>query len=195
MVWPVLATIGQWCWHGYSVAGSSLQFAASLPPTCRESLAHAALTCGGMTPRYYTAGFAPLQLAWGWLVVGLLCGMLARTCAGAVLLRYHQAPSCRRQSPDARPQADICERWLHAADEVTRCFALGGEECIGELARQAGQPPVSLLCSLLQQAADASRTDGQHVPQVPARNGLQRRSGTSGRQPSISGRAAPPTKR
>ena len=46
-----------------------------------------------------------------------------------------------------------------------------------------------------QQAADASRTDGQHVPQVPARNGLQRRSGTSGRQPSIAGRAAPPTKR
>ena len=98
-----------WCWHDYSVAGSSLQFAASLPPTCRESLAHAALTCGGMTPRYYTAGFAPLQLAWGWLVVGLLCGMLARTCAGGVL-RYQQvSSSCPRQSPNARPQADICE--------------------------------------------------------------------------------------
>ena len=86
MVWTVLlATVGQWCWHGYSVVGSFLQFAASLPPTCRNSLAHAALTCGGMTPRYYTAGFAPLQLAWGWLVVGVLCGWLARQCAGTFL--------------------------------------------------------------------------------------------------------------
>jgi len=55
------------------------------------------------------------------------------------------------------------EQWLGAADEVTRCFTMGGEDCIAALASQVGQPPVSLLCSLLQQAANATRVDGRPV--------------------------------
>ena len=47
-----------------------MTFAASLPPSCRQSVAHALLTCGGGAPAYFTPGFAPLSLAWGWLLVG-----------------------------------------------------------------------------------------------------------------------------
>ena len=36
MVWTVVVTVGPWCWHGCSVAGSALQFAVYLPPTCRD---------------------------------------------------------------------------------------------------------------------------------------------------------------
>ena len=55
---------------GASSAASSAVWAASLPPTCREGLAHAALTCSGATPRYFTPGFGPLALACGVAAVG-----------------------------------------------------------------------------------------------------------------------------
>ena len=69
--------------------------AASLPPTCRESLTHAALTCSGVTPRYFTPGFGPLALAWGWLLLGVLLGLLFRRAAAAlVALAGGHAPQC-----------------------------------------------------------------------------------------------------
>ena len=64
------ALIGQLlsaCAGAYSAASSAAWWAASLPHTCKESLAHAALTCSGTTPRYFAPGFGPLALAWGWL--------------------------------------------------------------------------------------------------------------------------------
>ena len=63
------AVIGQLLWAcagAYSAASSVVWWAASLPPTCRESMAHAALTCSGATPRYFMPGFGPLALAWRW---------------------------------------------------------------------------------------------------------------------------------
>ena len=47
--------------HGWHAARA----AAGLPATCRQAAAHAALVCSGMDPVYFSAGFAPLSLAWG----------------------------------------------------------------------------------------------------------------------------------
>ena len=82
------AVIGQLlsaCAGAYSAASSALWWAASLPATCRESLAHAALTCSVATPRYFTPGFGPLALAWGWLLLGVLLGLLFRRAAAALV--------------------------------------------------------------------------------------------------------------
>eukprot|EP00439_Symbiodinium_sp_Y106_P052263 s6992_g7.t1 len=82
------AVIGQLlsaCAGAYSAASSAVWWAASLPPTCRESMAHAALTCSGATPRYFTPGFGPLALAWGWLLLGVLLGLLSRRAAEAIV--------------------------------------------------------------------------------------------------------------
>ena len=51
---------------------------ACLRATCRQAAAHAAMVCSGMHPVYFSAGFAPLSLAWGWLLLGLLW----RLCSG-----------------------------------------------------------------------------------------------------------------
>ena len=92
------AVIGQLlsaCAGAYSAASSAVWWAASLPPTCRESLAHAALPCSGAIPRYFTPGFGPLALAWGWLLLGVLLGLLFRRAAAAlVALAGGRAPQC-----------------------------------------------------------------------------------------------------
>ena len=82
------AVIGQLlsaCAGAYSAVSSAVWWAASLPPTCKESLTHAALTCSGATPRYFTPGFGPLALAWGWLLLGILLGLLFRRAAATMV--------------------------------------------------------------------------------------------------------------
>ena len=89
------ALIGQLlsaCAGAYSAASSAAWWAASLPHTCRESLAHAALTCSGTTPRYFTPGFGPLALGWGWLLLGILHPLQAGDGHFAGLGRR---PACR----------------------------------------------------------------------------------------------------
>ena len=82
------------CSWAYSAGSSALWWAASLPPTCRESLAHAALTCSGAVPRYFTPGFGPLALGWGWLLLGVLLGLLCRRSLQALqALAGHPDPS------------------------------------------------------------------------------------------------------
>ena len=120
MVWPAAAVLGDCCWHGLSAAQSAVSFAASLPPTCRESLAHAAMTCGGASPTYFTLGL--VRLAWGWLLVGVLLGVLARHAAATLSGGPEQAlppdrahaPLCVGETGEAR-----CE-WLQAVQEVAR---------------------------------------------------------------------------
>ncbi|OLP83457.1 hypothetical protein AK812_SmicGene35783 [Symbiodinium microadriaticum] len=82
------------CTGAYSAASSAVWWAASLPPMCRESLAHAALTCSGATPRYFTPDFGPLALAWGWLLLGVLGLVFRRTAAAMVALAGGRAPQC-----------------------------------------------------------------------------------------------------
>ena len=86
------AVIGQLlsaCAGAYSAASSAVWWAAFWPPTCRESLTHAAFTCSGATPRYFTPGFGPLALASGWLLLGVLLGLLFRREGfGSIRVRF-----------------------------------------------------------------------------------------------------------
>ena len=50
---------GQACWHGWSAASTALTFASSLPTSCRQSMTHALLTCGGgAVTRWFTSAAA-----------------------------------------------------------------------------------------------------------------------------------------
>ena len=55
-----------------------MTFALSLPPSCRQSVAHALLTCGGGAPAYFTPGFPPPQLGLGLAAVRSGVGGLDR---------------------------------------------------------------------------------------------------------------------
>ena len=126
---------GRACWQGYSAASSPMTFAASLPPSCRQSVAHALLTCGGGAPAYFTPGFAPLSLAWGWLLVGLLTSKVIEQVA----TRAWPSPA----PPVAMGPADAAQRArAEAAAELLRCVALGGANELATAA-EAGGPIAS----------------------------------------------------
>ena len=142
------AVIGQLltaCAGAYSAASSAVGWAASLPPTCRESLAHTALTCSGVTPRYFTPGFGPLALGWGWLLLGILLGLLFRRAVATLaalaggcetgweaLLR-----ECLARTQDPHRQA------------VLQYLLQGGEEALQEVSGASGRTPATLLAHLL----------------------------------------------
>ena len=141
--------------RGWSAASDAGAFAATLPPTCRQSLVHAAATCGGFTPMYFAPGFAPFSLGWGWFLLGVLLG----ACCGprfllqlAKLLRRAQPPPRERPrapappSPPPTPRSGL-QAHASAAAEVLRCVALGGEEELLSLASGAGRSPEQLLAS------------------------------------------------
>ncbi|CAE7235143.1 unnamed protein product [Symbiodinium sp. CCMP2592] len=133
------AVIGQLlsaCAGAYSAASSAVWWAASLPPTCRESMAHAALTCSGATPRYFTPGFGPLALGWGWLVVGVLIGLLSRRAVSAVVALAGGRPSPHTPS---NWEALMCELAARTQDphrhEVLQYILQGGETALDELSQ------------------------------------------------------------
>ena len=44
---------------------------AAAPRECKDALVFAGNICGGVEPlRYYSPGFGPLALSWGWFFVG-----------------------------------------------------------------------------------------------------------------------------
>ena len=93
----------------------------SLPSGCAQSMSHAALVCTGTRPIYFiTPGFAPLELSWGWLFVGILIGSLLRPhwakMMRLLLELHHRQP--RRQRPRERLLEDIRNEGLYeiAAD-------------------------------------------------------------------------------
>ena len=123
--------------------------AAGLPPTCRQAVAHAALVCTGADPVYFSAGFAPLSLAWGWLLLGLALGVLLRPVLaawGPTLLHRVVATPVLAQREPSRPTA--AEVRANAAAEVLRCVALGGENELRALAAGAGLSPAALAAAL-----------------------------------------------
>ena len=143
---------GQACWHGWSAASSAMTLASSLQPSCRQSVAHALLTCGGATPAYFTKGFAPL---------GFL-GALASKKVERFATRAWQLPA----PPVALGQAgDAAQRVrAGAAAELLRCVAMGGAKELATAAEAAGLPPAGLLDTLLGdllQAAPCATTKPQ----------------------------------
>ena len=151
------ALIGQLlsaCAGAYSAASSAVWWAASLPPTCRESLTHAALTCSGATPRYFTPGFGPLALAWGWLLLGVLLGLLFRRAAAAlVALAGGHAPQCAPCSWEALLRELAARTEDPNRHEVLQYLLQGGEAAVRDLS-QATKPHTY--------SADGPSPHGQH---------------------------------
>ena len=73
---PFLATAVRW---GLDSARATLPTAAQLPTACRKAAVHAVLTCLVGAPRYFSPGWGPCSLCWGWLCFGLLLGVLVAT--------------------------------------------------------------------------------------------------------------------
>ena len=100
-------------------ASSAVTFASSLQPHCRQNVAHALLICGGATPAYFTPGFAPLGLAWGWLLVGLLLGALASKAVERFATRAWQLPA-----PPVAQAGDAAQRARAQGSLRSFCAAL-----------------------------------------------------------------------
>ena len=57
--------------------GYTTTFLASLPRECYLAAAHATAICTGQDPHYYAVpGFGPIVLGYGWMVVGIIAGVL-----------------------------------------------------------------------------------------------------------------------
>ncbi|CAE7943190.1 unnamed protein product [Symbiodinium necroappetens] len=139
---------------------------ASLPPTCRQAMAHAALLCSGVEPVYFSAGFGPLSLAWGWLLLGLALGALLRPVLLACVLfaaRHAGAAPGPLVRPVRSPQ-DSAHARADAAVEVLRCVALGGRDELHALAASAGLSPAALAEALATPAPAAPATPTSTQP-------------------------------
>ena len=164
------ALIGQLlsaCAGAYSAASSAVWWAASLPPTCRESLTHAALTCSGATPRYFTPGFGPLALAWGWLLLGVLLGLLFRRAAAAlVALAGGHAPQCAPCSWEALLRELAARTEDPNRHEVLQYLLQGGEAAVRDLSQATNRTPTALMAHLLTDStvADAAALRPANVP-------------------------------
>ena len=170
------ALIGQLlsaCAGAYSAASSAVWWAASLPPTCRESLTHAALTCSGATPRYFTPGFGPLALAWGWLLLGVLLGLLFRRAAAAlVALAGGHAPQCAPCSWEALLRELAARTEDPNRHEVLQYLLQGGEAAVRDLSQATNRTPTALMAHLL---TDSTVADAAALR--PANAPARRRSG------------------
>lgn len=81
-----------WTWTS-AQAASGHAFVLQLPATCKLATVHAALVCAGQTPEYVVIpGFAPLSHSWGWLIVGVLVGIL-------VTISVMSLSGCLRREP------------------------------------------------------------------------------------------------
>lgn len=140
-----MAFLAEGAWGLFKWASSSssaaLSFVATLPPSCRQSVTHAVLTCSWGAPPYYAPGFAPIPACWGWLVVGILIGLLARELlALALAVLWARAPS----PPPPKPGGPS-----EAAAEVLRSWELGGDGEVQAIADRTGLSATALLCKVL----------------------------------------------
>ena len=104
--WGLQAARTAWTW-GVQQTQWAANFALSLPSTCLQSMAHTALVCAGTQPVYFvTAGFAPLHLSWGWLLLGVLLGCCFQRLLRELALILLEVCRCRGQSrrPAARDE-------------------------------------------------------------------------------------------
>ena len=130
-----------------SASSSAASFAATLPSTCRQSVAHALVTCGWGAPPYHAPGLAPLPSCWGWLLIGVLLGFMARELL-VIVIWWAQSP--RATSPQAGTTTA-------AAKEVLRSWELGGDGEITALALRNSVSPTTLLCKLLRKCRQRRR--------------------------------------
>ena len=145
----LLLACGRWVADLTRAAAPTL---ALLPPTCKQAVAHTTMVCFGAAPSYYTPGFGPWPLAWGWCVMGAFVGALVSIAALLLVVGPGALLAARPRDADT------------AAAEVLRAYAAGGESEVQALAAQAGEPPLDMLCKLLAAALGRTRSAGQTGP-------------------------------
>ena len=165
------ALIGQLlsaCAGAYSAASSAVWWAASLPPTCRESLTHAALTCSGATPRYFTPGFASDHLR---LLGGGCCWVSSSACSFAerrplVALAGGHAPQCAPCSWEALLRELAARTEDPNRHEVLQYLLQGGEAAVRDLSQATNRTPTALMAHLLTDSTvmDAAALRPAHAP-------------------------------
>ena len=75
---PRISDFATQAWYQASVASAQASvYWAAAPRVCKDALIFSGNICAGYEPmQYYSSGFGPFPLAWGWLLVGVLVGFL-----------------------------------------------------------------------------------------------------------------------
>jgi hypothetical protein len=159
-------------------ATAGLAFVAALPRTCQLASAHAALVRGGVEPQYYaTPGFGPLEVGWGWLLLGMATGAVAMLLCLQLAGWVHREPTIAMLAQVANAQpANVYANQHHA--DVLRYVTAGGRPALQELAGATGMTEAQFLQRILglpspQQPQAPQQQIPQHgpwdFPQMPQR--------------------------
>ena len=128
-------------WSQHAIAGCAwvkaesargLTFLSTLPRTCFLASAHAAMVCTGDPPEYSAPGFAPLAVSWGWLVSGLLIGIVLTVLVLAWLGMLRREPNIGVLAQLAVPPGPpgFAMPQDRAREDIFRYIAAGGQPAI-----------------------------------------------------------------
>ena len=136
---------------------SGLAFMAALPRNCYLASAHAAMVCAETDPQYTTVpGFGPIALGWGWLLLGILTGMLLTLSLLTLTGRIKQEPSIMQLAAlmqpatmaSAAPMPHASVLTSQARADALRYIALAGQPALRELAAAARMSEGAFLAHL-----------------------------------------------
>ena len=154
---PRLCEFGGQAWtHAQQAAEQASIYWAAAPRDCKEALFFSGSTCIGVQPKYYSPGFGPFSLAWGWLGVGWLIGLLIglhfwHIVAG--LERYaHRAEVIRADmrnpaalTPQTPPGLQLMPPWHAAAYNALQVARDGPQRIVLRRLVEDGEAALELL--------------------------------------------------
>ena len=127
--------------------------AASGP--CKGAIAYAIYECGGyVPPPRYTPGFGPFSLAWGWCLLGALCGLLLGLNFEHVAQRierllhlWQRCLCCLSRAPAAPPGLRLMPPWHSAVSSELLAAGLGPWRTILQRLSDDGDAALDLLAA------------------------------------------------
>ena len=145
-------------WLGASATSLAL-FMAALPSDCRGSIIHVAATCSGTRPLYFpTAGFAPLEICWGWFGSGFIVGFWLGVAFLLCLLLFFRVISLNRgqRQQDPVPAVPLYQdtpdrhaAWDDAQYEFFQHILAGGPGLLREIAASSNRHPTQVISNVL----------------------------------------------
>ena len=125
---------------------AGLAYLAGLPRNCFLATAHASMVCTNRDPQYETLpGFGPIALGWGWLLLGMMFGVLLTLSALTITGKIKQEPSIMQLAALMRTEVQAATAPLPHAPATTsqgradalRYIAMAPETGLRELATAA----------------------------------------------------------
>ena len=105
-------------------------------------------------------GFAPIELGWGWMLVGIMIGLtmtlLVLFCCGKIRHTTNVNLETLAQLLDERQRG---QQHRQAQDDVLRHLFAGGRPALEELARASGRTEAQFLMELLDAGAPGLQLD------------------------------------